>query len=70
MTLLPDPSEVSCPVLVIAGDRDRIVGRRSSERTAQDYGTPLRIFPRCGHMAPCEADPVELARAIAWLAEG
>ena len=65
VTLLPDPRKVSCPVLAIAGDHDRMVDRRASERTARDYGVPLRVFSRCGHMVPCEADPVELARAIA-----
>lgn len=70
VTLLPDPRQVTCPVTVIAGDRDRMVFRRSSERTARDYGVPMRIFARCGHMVPVEADPAELARAIAQPAEG
>ena len=65
VTLLPDPRQVTCPATVIAGERDRIVYRSSSERTARDYGVPLRILARCGHMVPCEADPAELARAIA-----
>lgn len=63
-TLLPDPRRVACPVTVIAGDRDFMVDRRSSERTARDYRTPLLTLADCAHMVPCEANPRELARAI------
>lgn len=64
-TLLPDPRQVACPVTVIAGERDRMVDRRASERTARDYGTSLLIVPGCAHMVPREADPAQLARTIA-----
>ena len=69
-TLLPDPRRVACPVTVIAGERDRMVDRRASERTARDYGTRLEILPGCAHMVPREADPAVLARAIAGPAAG
>jgi pimeloyl-ACP methyl ester carboxylesterase len=64
MTLLPDPRAVACPVIVIAGERDVMVDRRASERTARDYSTPLEVFGACAHMVPCEADPAALARVI------
>jgi len=63
-TRLPDPRSISCPVTVIAGERDFMVDRRASERTARDYRTSLLIFNKCAHMVPCEANSVELAQAI------
>lgn len=62
-TLLPDPRRIACPVIVMAGDRDFMVDRRASERTARDYSTSLLTFPDCAHMVPSE-DPRELATAI------
>jgi pimeloyl-ACP methyl ester carboxylesterase len=69
-SLLPDPSRVKCAVTVIAGERDFMVDRRATERTARDYGTVLRVFAGCGHMVPIEADAAELARAIVGPAAG
>jgi pimeloyl-ACP methyl ester carboxylesterase len=63
-TRLPDPRSIACPVTVIAGERDFMVDRRASERTAHDYRTSLLIFDKCAHMVPCEANSVELAKAI------
>jgi len=63
-TLKPDARRVGCPVTVIAGESDFMVDQRSSEQTARDYGTSLLTFAGCAHMVPCEANPVELAKAI------
>jgi pimeloyl-ACP methyl ester carboxylesterase len=68
-TLLPDPRRIACPVTVIAGERDSMVDRQASERTACDYSTSLLVFGGCAHMVPCEANPVELARTIVQHAE-
>lgn len=64
MTRLPDPRRVACSVTVIAGERDFMVNRRASERTARDYRTSLMIFENCAHMVPCEANAVEVAKVI------
>ena len=63
-TLRPDPGQIACPVTVIAGECDRMVDRRASERTARDYSTQLVTLAGCAHMIPCEAEPLELARVI------
>jgi pimeloyl-ACP methyl ester carboxylesterase len=64
ITRLPDPRRIACSVTVIAGERDLMVDRRASEQTARYYGTSLRIFNKCAHMVPWEANSVELAKAI------
>jgi pimeloyl-ACP methyl ester carboxylesterase len=56
--------EVSVPVLVITGERDRIVPTRSSERLAVELPqAQLVVVPDCGHV-PHEECPELFSRAM------
>lgn len=63
-TLLPVPEDVRCPVTVIAGESDFMVGRASSERTALAYSTKPLVLTGCAHMVPIEANREVFARAM------
>lgn len=44
-------SEISCPVLIITGDGDRLVPSWNSERLSQSIpGSCLEIIKNCGHL--------------------
>jgi hypothetical protein len=45
----PDPAAVSCPMLVLAGEGDRIFSVAEEERTARAYGVEAEIFPGMAH---------------------
>jgi len=63
-TLMPVPHDVRCPVTVIAGQSDFMVGQASSERTALAYSTKPLVLAGCAHMVPIEAKPEVFARAM------
>jgi len=46
---LPHPKRVAAPVLVIAGDSDRIFTVKEQTRTARAYGTEPEVLPGMGH---------------------
>ncbi|GAQ80653.1 Lysophospholipase [Klebsormidium nitens] len=57
-------SEVTCPVLVVTGDSDRLVPTWNSKRVAEALPrAQLRVIERCGHL-PQEEKPQELLSAI------
>ncbi|XP_052200079.1 uncharacterized protein LOC127806679 [Diospyros lotus] len=44
-------SEISCPVLIVTGDRDRLVPAWNSERLSQAIpGSQLEVIKNCGHL--------------------
>ena len=57
---------LSCPALVLWGDRDPFFPTTVGERTAKALGAELRILKGCGHFVP-EERPSETAGAIAEL---
>lgn len=63
-TLLPAPAAVRCPVRVIGGAEDRMVGANSLRRTAAAYGTEAIFLPGRAHMVQLEGSMDELAAAI------
>ncbi|KAL6865268.1 hypothetical protein ACP4OV_016419 [Aristida adscensionis] len=57
-------SEISCPVLVITGDTDRIVPAWNAERVAHAIpGARFEVIKSCGHL-PQEERPEEFLSAI------
>jgi pimeloyl-ACP methyl ester carboxylesterase len=65
-----DARRVTCPVLVVTGDDDHFIPRRISERVAERYGAPVRLFEGHGHMLIVERGWRAVAEAIAdWLPE-
>ncbi len=57
-------AELNLPVLVIAGDDDRIIPTQSSIQAAKDIpGAQLTILPGCGHV-PHEECPVAFMDAV------
>ncbi len=63
-------SELQLPILVVAGDADRLVPLEDSQRVAtQLRGASLRVLPGCGHV-PHEECPEAFALAVDdWLAD-
>jgi pimeloyl-ACP methyl ester carboxylesterase len=67
---LVDPSAVVNPVLVLAGEKDRIYRPDEARRTARAYDTDARIFEGMGHELMLEPGWAHVAGAIeAWLAD-
>ncbi|CAA6661894.1 unnamed protein product [Spirodela intermedia] len=57
-------AEISCPVLIITGDTDRIVPRWNAERLASVIpGATLQVIESCGHL-PHEEKAAEFLLAI------
>lgn len=62
--LAPRLSELSMPVLVVAGDDDRIVPTADSVRLGGDIpGAQLEVFPACGHV-PQEECPAAFLQPV------
>jgi pimeloyl-ACP methyl ester carboxylesterase len=58
-------AEVSCPVLVVWGERDRMVFAKGAERiVAALPDTRVELLPRCGHCPQIE-EPDRLAELLA-----
>ena len=47
--------KIQCPVLVIGGARDKIVGGEAAAEIAEKLGCALHIYPHLGHAAYEEA---------------
>ena len=61
---------VSCPVLLIHGEKDRLVRVETARRAAEGRDNwRLRIFDGVGHVAQLEAPDRWLAEVEAWLEE-
>jgi pimeloyl-ACP methyl ester carboxylesterase len=64
-----DRRRVRCPLLVVAGERDRFIPARIAARVARRYGVPLRTIPEHGHMVIIEPEWETLAGDLAdWIA--
>ena len=60
-----DLARVSCPVLVVWGERDRMVAHSGAERIAAALPeTQVELLPRCGHCPQIE-EPDRLAELLA-----
>ncbi|KAI9010559.1 Alpha/Beta hydrolase protein [Hyaloraphidium curvatum] len=64
-TVMPEPSKVPCPVLVVGGDCDNMVSAPAVERTAAAYGVETVWLKGKGHMVQTDGDPGDLADALA-----
>jgi pimeloyl-ACP methyl ester carboxylesterase len=63
-----DASKVRCPVLVVGGDRDRIISLGLLRGTARHYGVDANVYEGHGHWLPEEPgwDAIA-ARMLRWL---
>lgn len=70
MLLLPmRPQRMGTPVLVLAGERDRVFSVAEEERTARAYGVPLEVFPGMAHDMMLDPGWEAVAdRVAAWAA--
>lgn len=70
---LRDPFElerIRCPVLLVWGERDRMVFPRGAERVLADVpGSRLEVIPDCGHCPQIEA-PERLLELLRSFADG
>jgi pimeloyl-ACP methyl ester carboxylesterase len=63
-----DETKVTCPVLVVAGEEDRITPVSVGEKVAQNYGTTATVFDHHAHWVMGEPGWEEVADSIAeWL---
>lgn len=60
---------ISCPVLVVTADQDRLRTMQEATEMAQAANAPLVVLEHCGHMMPME-EPEQLAGAVLpWLSK-
>jgi pimeloyl-ACP methyl ester carboxylesterase len=60
--------DVRAPLLVLGGERDRLVSPRAVIRTARTYGTQARLFRGMGHQLMLEPDwKAVLDVTLGWL---
>jgi pimeloyl-ACP methyl ester carboxylesterase len=65
---LPRPRRVGVPVLVLGAERDAVISRRETERTARSYGTRAVFIPDTAHDMMLEHTWRDAADAIInWL---
>jgi pimeloyl-ACP methyl ester carboxylesterase len=63
-----DARRVTCPVLVVAGGRDRITPEPVVRQVARRYGAPYRVFPEMAHWVIGEPGWEEVAGfVLGWL---
>jgi carboxylesterase len=65
--LLPRLSDVTCPTLVLHGERDRVCSVRGARELASLLGTQdvrIRTYPRSAHMLALDYDREEVARDV------
>jgi carboxylesterase len=65
--LLPHLSNVTCPTLVLHGERDRVCSVRGARELASLLGTPnvrIRTYARSAHMLALDYDREEVARDV------
>lgn len=63
----PRLASVTCPVLALHGERDRVCSVAASRRLISLLGTPnvrIRTYPRSGHMVALDYDREEVARDV------
>lgn len=67
-TVRVDRRKVGVPVLVLGGDRDRVVSRRLLRATARHYGAELRMLPGHAHWLLGEPGSEAIAaQVVGWL---
>lgn len=54
-TTYEELERIQCPVLVIGGGQDQVVGRAASEEIAEKLGCRIHIYEHLGHAAYEEA---------------
>jgi 2-keto-3-deoxy-L-rhamnonate aldolase RhmA/pimeloyl-ACP methyl ester carboxylesterase len=64
----PTLSDLTCPVLVIAGREDEVTPADLGDEIARASGGGLRVLDACGHMAPIEQPGAVAAALERWLA--
>ena len=68
---LPNPKKVlanDTPILVLAGEKDRVFSVKEQQRTARTYGTEAEIFPGMAHDMMLEPNWKLVAnRILDWL---
>ena len=69
MFLLPKPSKVLAPMLVLGAEHDAAVTHREIEATARAYGTEAELFPMGHNMMLEPGWPAVAARIENWLGE-
>lgn len=65
--LLPHLSDVTCPTLVLHGERDRVCSVRGARDLASRLGTSdvrIRTYPRSAHMLALDYDREDVARDV------
>ena len=65
--LVPRLSDVTCPTLVLHGERDRVCSVRGARELASLLGTKdvrIRTYPRSAHMLALDYDREEVARDV------
>jgi pimeloyl-ACP methyl ester carboxylesterase len=68
-TLAPHRTrDIRCPLLVLAGDQDRIVPPHATTRTARTHGTRAHLFRGMGHLLMLEPQAAAPLRFVLdWL---
>lgn len=58
---------ISCPVLVVTADQDRLRTMQEAQEMAEAAKAPLMVLEHCGHMMPME-EPEQLAgMVLPWI---
>lgn len=68
MTTSVTASQITAPVLLIAGGRDRIQTASTVSQTAERYGAQLKVFPEMSHWVISEPGWKDVAQTcLAWI---
>lgn len=68
MTFRAAPSSPSVPVLLLAGQHDRLVNMKCSTALADRWGCEIRLHPTAGHDLPLDDAAWVVQQAHAWAA--
>jgi pimeloyl-ACP methyl ester carboxylesterase len=61
--------QIACPVLVLAGDRDRLRSVAEAREMAEAMAhATFRVIEQSGHMIPLEQPAAMAGALLAWLA--
>lgn len=63
------PAAPSIPVLLLAGQHDRLVNANCSLTLAQRWGCTIRMHPTAGHDLPLDDSAWVVQQVIAWLGD-
>jgi pimeloyl-ACP methyl ester carboxylesterase len=58
---------VQAPVLIVQGERDRLVPVRSSLAIGERYGWPVQVLPDVGHVPMLEVPEPFVQVTLGWL---